>query len=237
MLNTVDYFNTVSISFSFYFPNMGLNEVQVTIDSDLPFGKAYQSYLETGTDHFYEDISDGVSVVRFSHVTNRSYIEMPAQIREKNESASAPEMERSYIDHQGNPVYTYRPNITNADAASWCLFPQELTFACLSDMSAWNITEESEYLGRKSVIVEGTAPEFYQSKFGISTFGMCVDKATGIVLSFEGYDSEGTLVNYVHVSELIHDEDAEIRLKIEKAAEKLASLDFEWKEPGFELME
>ena len=234
MLNSIDYFNTVSAYFTYCFPNMSPNEVQITIDSDLTCGKAYQSYYASADDYLIEDLSDGVNVVRYSHNTNKSWIEMPAIVREKDSTGIIQNQERFYYDQQNKPNYVYRQNITNADASSWCLFPQEFAFGFLSNLASWEITEDTEYLGRISVTLEGTAPEQYQTKFGIETFSMCVDKATGIILSFEGYDYNGVLVNYVHVSELTIDDYDATRAKIEQAANRLENSGFVMKENPFE---
>ena len=226
MINSVDYFNTVSTSFSYYFPNMGINEVQITIDSDLPTGRAYQSYLMTDTEHFYEDISDGVNVVRYFHETKTTRIDKPTVVRPEPVPGIEINQDRYYFDRQGYSHFSYRPNITNASEASWCLFPQEFAFGFLSNMTTWEITEETEVLGRKGVQLKGTAPEFYQSKFGIETFSMCIDKATGVILSFEGYDSSGDLINYVHVSEFVTDDYELTRNNIEKAMNQTQSYGF-----------
>ena len=235
MLNSIDYFNTVSVSFSYCFPNLSPNEVQITIDSDLTCGKVYQSYLVAEKDYLLEDISDGVFVVRYNLSENQAWIEMPAVVREEEAEVILNDQERYYYDQQDDSNYVYRRNITNADAASWCLFPQEFAFGFLSDITAWEITEDTEYLGRKSVTLEGTAPKHYQNKFGIETFSMRVDKATGIILSFEGYGSNGELVNYVHVSELAVDDYEGTRAKIEQAANRLESSGFAWKRNEYEL--
>ena len=234
MLNSIDYFNTVSVSFSYCFPNLSPNEVQITIDSDLTCGKVYQSYLVAEKDYLLEDISDGVFVVRYNLSENQAWIEMPAVVREEKAEVILNDQERYYYDQQDDSNYVYRRNTTNADAASWCLFPQEFAFGFLSDITGWEITEDTEYLGRKSVTLEGTAPKQYQNKFGIETFSMRVDKATGIILSYEGYDDNGDLINYVHVSELAIDDYEGTRAKIEQAANRLENSGFTMIETPFE---
>ncbi len=234
MLNSIDYFNTVSISFSYCFPNASPNETQITIDSDLTCGKAYQSDLTAEEDYLLEDISDGVVVVEYIHSVNRAWVKKPAVVREKEAEVILNDQERFYYDQRNDPNYVYRRNVTNASAASWCLFPQEFAFGFLSDITTWEITEDTEYLGRKSVTLEGTAPEQYQNKFGIETFSMRVDKATGIILSYEGYDGNGNLINYVHVSELVIDDYEATRAKIEEAKVRLENSGFGLKENAFD---
>ena len=63
---------------------------------------------------------------------------------------------------------------------------------------------------------------------------MRVDKATGVILSFEGYGSSKDLVNYVHVSELAIDDYEATRAKIEEAKVRLENSCFGLKENAFD---
>mgnify|MGYP000186317389 CR=1 FL=1 len=95
------------------------------------------------------------------------------------------------------PVYHYRLNPTNIHYASTVsLFPQEIAFGFLSNKSLWEISEKTKFLGRECTILKGTTEKNYGSKLNVSRFNMVIDDESGIVLNFEGYDSDDNLTQY-----------------------------------------
>lgn len=95
------------------------------------------------------------------------------------------------------PVYHYRLNPTNIHYASTVsLFPQEIAFGFLSNASLWEISGKTEFLGRGCTILKGTTEKDYGTKLNVSRFNMVVDDESGIILNFEGYDSDDNLTQY-----------------------------------------
>ena len=102
------------------------------------------------------------------------------------------------------PVYHYRLNPTNTHyASSVSLFAQEMVFGFLSNKDLWEVKDKTEYLGRKCTTIEGVAEKNYGAKLNIDRFVMIIDDESGIILNFEGYDSDDNLTQYsktTHVS-------------------------------------
>ena len=66
----------------------------------------------------------------------------------------------------------------------------------------WEIADASEeYLGRDCVVIAGKPSAYIETKHGIDSFEMIVDKETGIMLNFEGTKGE-ELVRYMEVTDM-----------------------------------
>ena len=109
---------------------------------------------------------------------------------------------RVTVDENGDIHYLNRLNSTNlCVSASYSLFPQGLTFGYLSNQDMWEISGDTEYLGRDAVVIKGTA-EDYGKKFNTATFEMIVDKETGILLELQGYDENGEPSSYIKTTDI-----------------------------------
>jgi hypothetical protein len=122
-----------------------------------------------------------------------------------------PDAETSIDTDQNNTqVYgTYGGDPTGAHEIAACFVPQEMTVGYLKDFSNWEITGTQEVQGRTCAVVEGTADPEYGSRFGVETFTILVDQATGIWMQFEGYDADGNVQAYVYTENLAFGADAE----------------------------
>lgn len=106
------------------------------------------------------------------------------------------------------PVYHYRLNPTNIHYASTVsLFPQEMAFGFLSNESLWEIYEKIEFLGRECTVLKGTTGKDYGSKLNVSRFVMVIDDESGIILNFEGYDSDDNLTQYSTTTSISFDKE------------------------------
>ena len=104
----------------------------------------------------------------------------------------------------------YRIDPTNLPfSSSVSLFPQELIFGLLGGGSQWDITGTENYANRQCVCIAGTVGAEYDRKFGIIWFKLMADEKTGVVLFFEGYDTEDKTARYIH-TETFTDEEADV---------------------------
>lgn len=141
------------------------------------------------SDNIYESLVEKTSEERITYNTVNDVNTKSLENFSDNSKNSA--------DETIIPVYHYRPNPTNIHYASTVsLFPQEIAFGFLSNESLWEISEKTEFLGRKCTILKGVTGKDYGTKLNISRFVMIVDDKSGIVLSFEGYDSDDNLTQY-----------------------------------------
>ena len=203
MLNSVDYFNTASIKFT-YTDSLDLVGIQeVTIDTNIDTSKAYERIVCREYD--LETISDGKSVYSYNH-TNNTLQNFGSPIRRQDELKDYLEnTPRHEVGENSENYWNSRMNITNADYATHCLVPQHFTFGFLNPDNAWEISGETEYLGRKCVEITGVSTG-YGEKWGVTHFTMCVDKKTGILFKLEGYDNEGNCMLSMIVSEAYIDQ-------------------------------
>jgi outer membrane lipoprotein-sorting protein len=88
------------------------------------------------------------------------------------------------------------------------LFPQEIATNFLINYDNWEIKEQNlEYLGRKSLLISGTLEEDNARKFQGKEFRFWIDKQTGILLTYEIYNSNGDAVEYIKTKEIIIDKE------------------------------
>ena len=211
MLNSVDYFDTASVTFTYKSAD-DKQEHTIVIDTDLRTHKAFQSKTEAFWDpnESYEDhISDGSRVYWYFN-NSKTYMDFgPVQIRTAEEDEFLAQTTRHSIGQEdynyGADVWLHRADLTNASLSSYCLLPENYAFTYLTDFTKWGITGKKEYLGRNCIVIEGSVGT-YAEKFGNESFCMYIDEATGILLMLEGYDSDGEVMNFVHVEEIVIDQ-------------------------------
>lgn len=152
------------------------------------------------SDNIYESLVEKTSEERITYNTVNDVNAKSLENFSDNSENSA--------DETIIPVYHYRPNPTNIHYASTVsLFPQEIAFGFLSNESLWEISEKTEFLGRKCTILKGVTGKDYGTKLNISRFVMIVDDKSGIVLSFEAYDSDDNLTQYSTTTSLSFDKE------------------------------
>ena len=198
MLNTVDYFDAVYEKVRVRFaPIMDEEEILVII-SDLRNGTAYERLEGNGLKR--ESFSDGETVKTYDLESKTNILALPTEkyisIAEETQEEDP---ERIYYNETGKH-YLLRSNPTNAFYASYSLLPQEFVFGFLENEDAWNIDEETRLFDRECLVINGTT-ENYGKKMDVSSFHFVVDKATGILLEYEGRNSAGAITNYMYVTE------------------------------------
>lgn len=109
---------------------------------------------------------------------------------------------------ESNLYATLGQDPTNAHELAGCFVPQEMTLGYLENFENWEITGTTEVQGRTCAIVTGTAEPDYGSRFGVTTFEILVDQATGIWMQYEGYDEAGEVVDYIYTQDIQFGEEA-----------------------------
>ncbi len=212
MLNSIDYFDTASIVFQWR-SNQEDFIADVTIDTDLRSHKAFQTRTDLigeAGESYEDEVSDGVSVYWYNNVEKTRFGLGAPMVRTQAEEECLAKKPRHYVGTDeydyGMDHWLHRADLTNAGLSSFCLFPENWAFGYLTDFSCWEIMGEIEYLGRKCIEINGSVSGFYTEKFNNTGFKMYVDEATGILLMLEGYNAEGEVENFVHVSEIVIDQ-------------------------------
>ncbi len=196
MLNAIDYYNSAHIEF---YPYMLNSNMKVVCELDLDSGKAYQaSYINGKLTQEY--FSDGETVSGLNH-KQKYYDADYCEAFTREDSGAISLSDRVTIGEDGLPCYYYRRNVTNCPLSSYTLFPQELAFSYLANFSRWTIVEETTFLGRQCIVIEGNNSPYISDKHNANTFRLTVDKETGIVLMLTG-EKNGKATKMIEVTAL-----------------------------------
>lgn len=220
LLNGVDYYDTAQGTFRTTFIDPE-KETRVSYSVDIPNQLAWEEAINDGMDivTYYQDRAyievdekkrsyTQYPTVAHPELENRErkttdIYEFAAALEYRNYEGKDISRQRVAKNDSGEMEYYYRNNLTNADWAATSLFSQDLIFGFLTDLDSWEITGVEEYLGRQVVVICGsTADAGYAEKLHCSTFEMRFDIESGILLDFEGYDSNGTLSQYLKTEEI-----------------------------------
>lgn len=194
MLNSVDYYQSVQGEFT----TSSLHDHQettVAYKTDLAAGNSYQHILDSEAD--IEQYVKGGILTQYDNKT-KSYSQSYVPIQSESEDKTGKTLEaRITVEADGIKNYHYRYDSTHTGISTMSLFPQEMTFGLLADTDLWEITGQTEYLGRSCVALSGEATPFYGEKLDMERFTMYVDEETGILLKFEGFSSKGQLTQSI----------------------------------------
>ena len=185
MLNSIDYYNSLDISFT---TSMLAGDNLINCQTDIDKAISYQA-IYNGDKLLDEIISDGVFLTRVDH-TEKTIDPFYFGIKTRKDDFPIDLSERIEIMPDGLPCYNYRANITNCTLASFCMFPQEITFNYLKNFDLWEISGNEEYLGRKCVVINGIPTNYPATKHNVDKFTMYVDDETGILMKFIGTQNE-----------------------------------------------
>lgn len=216
MINSIDYFQTASVSFDMYskkdqerthvegevdLKNHRSN-VQMTtkkngkVNDELTTEEDPSAYLETyPTEKAYRlDRNE-------EKLTDEDYAEAQRDFKE-----DCPTVSSRYSTYQGQLQVDYRPAPANLAAASEVLFAQETALGFLKDYSQWRIDGREKLLDRDVIRVSGSLSKDYQDKLGATTFTLWIDEKTGAMLKYEGYDNQQEVVDYTHTEAIQFDQ-------------------------------
>lgn len=205
MLNTIDYFNTAEGSIEI------CNEGDIRTSEfacNLLTADAYE-YSIWG-DEIYEDYSSSNGEF-YKVLKERKLINKGLGACNIEEAVPIPDSERITVAEDGINCYAYRADPINAPTAREGLQPQELTFNFMTVEDNWDITGETTYLDRDCVVIEGHTNDYAEEKLGVYTFEFTVDKETGVLMKYDGFDADGNIVSYSRFTELTFNSNPEIK--------------------------
>ena len=178
-------------------------------------------------------ISDGTKIYELSNLNRICEIYDGVCVRNPQEMENIKKADRHYIGQEeynlGMDCWVLRSNPTNAPLASYCLLPQELAFGFLYHQSDWEITGETEYLGRICEEISGVLTGAYGEKMRSTHFTMYVDKLTGILMKLDTFDDQEEVVNYFALNEIILEQPEITDAAIEAVLAEKKYVDYQWR--------
>ena len=181
MLNTIDYFDTAEGS------------IEICNEGDMKTSE-FACNLLTAEIHEYYSSSNGEFYEVFKE---RKLINKGLGSCNIEEAVPIPDNERITVAEDGINCYAYRADPTNTPTAREGLQPQELTFNFMTVEDNWDITGETIFLGRDCVVIEGSTNDYAEEKLGVYTFKFTVDKETGVLMKYDGFDADGNIISYL----------------------------------------
>ena len=211
MLNSIDYFNSVSGIFVTSLANAEGLETTIQFDTDVPSQTSYEKFSndKVNMEAYFEKITLTTCDNLKRNIESIRSMALPAD-------GIKPRIE---IEKDGIKNYIYREEKTNLHYGAISIHSQDLTFGLLGDFSLWDIADYEIIQGRNCVKVTGKADEYYGTKLNMQSFILKVDIQTGIVIKFESFDSNNNLSQYLYTKELNIDSGTSVKkLSIEEYA-------------------
>lgn len=222
MLNSIDYYNTVSGKMIYsdcpgedvyveYQTNLNesnaytkVQEINVFDSSAAVMSSDFSAYTNANT-FAVEVFTNGTSLTMLDNIDKTAVNEKNSVFTREN-AEELKDDERVVIEEDGTPGYYYRCDVTNTFLANASLFPQEMTFGFLTDFDLWDIDKVEPYVGRECYVISGVSSEDYGNKIGVKNFQMYVDCATGVLLKYVGYDEDENIHAYLATEEIHFEE-------------------------------
>lgn len=198
MLNSVDYFSTVQGN---AIMKLGVED-EVTVQYKVDMEAAYTSETVRGTETDIDVIANKDEAIIYNN-SAKGFLK-GIRTLEKDPIADMNTEERTQ-EEGGVNVWYYRDDPTGLVYAKESIFPQERIFGYLYDFAWWDILGEEIYAERDCWVINGQLEGEYAQKVGICKFTFKVDKKTGCLLAYEGYDASGNLKDYIITDNIIFD--------------------------------
>lgn len=197
MLNSIDYFNNLTLTMETSMLSDDVTTVEFQIDVNSTAAYQVVSEDEEIRSETYSETGNMILV----NNTERTYMQDYLPTYTRNDTPYIPLGSRITTGEDGIPCYSYRRNVTNCPLASYSVFPQEITYSYLKDFDKWEIEDvDVAYLDRSCVKIVGTPSPYIATKHNIDSFTMLVDSETGILLDFQG-TLNGNVSRYMTVTE------------------------------------
>lgn len=219
MLNSTDYFNTVSGEFLYTINNNASDLFILSLECDIDASTAQTDVMQVyptnlqdvknGLDPIYNEaeipwsrtqIADGTEWILKNSLTGE--IINRGDVVTRDQLIHDPIEKRFYINPDGTSSSVMRADPTNTYFARRILTPEELTFSLLCSSDEWDITGTEEYAGRNCVVITGIAPDFYTEKNDVVSFVIYVDKETGVLLKYVGLNAEQEIVKFTYTKRI-----------------------------------
>lgn len=191
MLNTVDYFETIQGEFEM---KLMTDESSINVQYSVDLPAKYAVETAKGDNVDIQTVTTEKENVLYNHL-EKCFFEV-RQIEQEDPVVDMTAEERVQ-EQDGEKVWYYRPDPTGFAYAKELIFPQERTFGYLYDFSLWNITGEEDINERICWRVEGILTGDYSQKLNVASYVFWIDKETGCLLKYEGYDKNSQLSEYL----------------------------------------
>lgn len=214
MLNTIFYFDKVSgtVMFNTDDPNaVNVDDFQCSLSDKQSYSDFTQCYITDKNNIGF----DSLSAPFFKNIRYcNGYDEIDVSPKSKayrckeggaitiDDVIKIPDESRISTADDGMPLYNMLTTPTNVSSASMCIQPQEITFGFLSDFDLWNIEEITKFSDRTCYVINGKASAEYGASLNVADFKLMVDVQTGVILQYEGYDSNGNISNFMYTKDL-----------------------------------
>ncbi|ANC77387.1 hypothetical protein ABE65_011470 [Fictibacillus phosphorivorans] len=201
LLNSMDYFDTAKGNLDFKSKNQTETNIEYQVDMNKTNPIGYEKngdIIKIAKNGEYKTINAKTENV----IRNAGYEKYVEATDEEKK------VENRYSKgNDGKEIYNIRTDHPIVGIAKGSLFPQEITTNLLQDYNNWTIEDQNtDYLGRDSIIISGSLEEDNAIKFSSKTFKFWVDKKTGILLTYEIYDAQGNTVEFLKTKDIMINE-------------------------------
>ena len=214
MLNSVDNYEKVSGSMAFSSDNKDIINV-VDFESDLLGSISYSRFRQCTLNNI-EDVKSGiygdtvfeeqVYCVDGKQISiypmDKTYRCIDNAVITMRDATPIPDEQRIDVAEDGLPLYRFRNDPTNVLMSSMCLFPQDIAFGFLENQELWDIADLIEIDGIMCYHINGKTSEEYGKKLNVDTFDFYIDSDTGVLIRYEGFDSNGVLSDFMYTNDL-----------------------------------
>ncbi|MDZ5471434.1 hypothetical protein SM124_06700 [Bacillus sp. 31A1R] len=200
LLNSIDHFETASGKFDWHnvfyddSESHSTTEFKISLNERIGIGGYVNSLDENGNAWMRMYINN--RKIWYLHDDRKSYQEEQFKFTRKKGTITMNDVYK--INKEGIVEESLRehPPIGNA---ALTLFPQVMTVNYTKEQDLWEIEKQNEeVLGHNTIVLKGKINPKTERMLKMNTFRFWVDKDTGILLKFEGYDAKGNLTCYLH---------------------------------------
>lgn len=199
MLNSIDYFRTAEGTMNYAIP---VGETEDSFQLDLVNGISYERQDSPGQNTCEIFLADDTEYIVYSETKTYMTRENPMLTNLQNDLIVS-DNERAWVDENGESFCITRPVSLSPGICGGCLFPQVYAMSVLGNFEKWQVTGTEIRLDRNCAVLEGS---FQEVSFRLST-----DVETGILLSYETFDPDGTRNGYFELTSLTVDEEIDVK--------------------------
>ena len=208
MINSIDYFEKIEISFREKYGNLPEYEYIIHAKADFEKGILHEEYQEIVNEKevsdYHMSVFDRNNDNEFYSIDmlQRSYLKGKYEHEEPGENKK--DISSRLIKYDDKFVMDQRSSSLPLSMSADSIFSQQYATQLLSDFSSWSIKGSEFYLERDALVLSGAYPEDLGLKLKADTFEMYVDSNTGVLLSLEGF-KDGVITNYLKVDSINYD--------------------------------
>ncbi len=206
MLNSIDYFDSAEGKIEMFDDH---GKTTADFSCNLVTGDCYEiTHQNDGNIVEVYTSSDDSIVEIFSNDNSIQYSLGACKIEN---ATPIPNNERITLGSDGINTYAHRADPTNTRTATNGLFAQDIIFNFMTVEDMWNIDGETTLQGRNCVIIKGSTSDYAREKLGVYDFEFTVDKETGVIMNYDGFAEDGTVVAYCRLNEISFNSNPEIK--------------------------